>query len=280
MSRKRRFDWRGAWHHVMNRGIARRTAFESRAEVRYFLALLAKEVRRGRLEIEGLCVLTTHFHLLVRSPIGELSLAMQDVENTYVRCFNRRHKRDGSLSRRRFNSRLVESALYLETPVRHIDHNPVEARLLSRPEHYPHGSVFHWHPGSQRPWMARYWIESVLGPLAKDETVPQAYAQMFGRKLTAAHASWTMRRVEQSVEGRTPSGIWPPLPLIKSEDGWTERRNWRRKRSKSLDGPSRRSFLSSSCQTRNRKDLRLGYRPCRSPRTVWCRERGTGTRLP
>jgi len=93
-----RGDRPGAWHHVMNRGLARRPAFENRADIRFFLSLLARKVRQGQLELHAYAILTTHFHLLVRSPRGELSDAMMWIEAQYVRRFNRRRERDGSLS--------------------------------------------------------------------------------------------------------------------------------------------------------------------------------------
>ena len=49
MPRSPRFDSAGRWFHVMNRGLARRTIFENRRDVRYFLSRLAYAVRRGEL---------------------------------------------------------------------------------------------------------------------------------------------------------------------------------------------------------------------------------------
>jgi len=68
MAQRRRQDAPGAWHHVYSRGMARRTVFESRRDIRHFLCRLALEVRRGTLEVHAYCFLTTHVHLLVRSP--------------------------------------------------------------------------------------------------------------------------------------------------------------------------------------------------------------------
>lgn len=65
----------------MNRGIARRSVFESRADVRYFLSRLARAVRRRELEVHAYCVMTTHYHLLVRSPLGRLSEGMRRIQN-------------------------------------------------------------------------------------------------------------------------------------------------------------------------------------------------------
>src|SRR5437867_1139696 len=103
----------------MNRGIARRPVFETRADIRFFLACLARAVRRGELEVHVFCVLTTHFHLLVRSPIGRLAVAMKRIENAYVRYYNRTRRRDGPLFRGRFRSRPVESLRYRNLLVRY-----------------------------------------------------------------------------------------------------------------------------------------------------------------
>ena len=73
MGQRRRHDGPGVWHHVANRGIARRSVFEVSADVRFFLSRLARAYRKGLLEIHGYCMMITHFHLLVRSPVGQLS---------------------------------------------------------------------------------------------------------------------------------------------------------------------------------------------------------------
>lgn len=97
---------------MMNRGIARRPLFESSGDMRFFLARLALQVRIGRVEVHAFSLMTTHFHLLLRSPRGELSEAMRRIQNAYPRRFNRQHKRDGSLIRGRFQSKPVKSHHY------------------------------------------------------------------------------------------------------------------------------------------------------------------------
>ena len=106
MPRLPRLDRAGRWFHVMNRGLARRPEFETEQDIRYFLSRVARAVRRDGLEIDVVCVLTTHFHVLVRIPIGHLSEAMLRIQNEYVRSFNRTRRRDGSL----FRGRLVSQS--------------------------------------------------------------------------------------------------------------------------------------------------------------------------
>jgi REP element-mobilizing transposase RayT len=77
------------WHHVINRGIAKRPLFETRDDIRFFLERLARQNRLNRIEVHAYCMMTTHFHLLVRSPIGEPSKAMRRVQNEHTRRFNR-----------------------------------------------------------------------------------------------------------------------------------------------------------------------------------------------
>ncbi len=107
MGRKPRQDTPGSWHHVVSRGIATRPLFETRDDIRFFLSRLATEVRKGRIEIHAYSILTTHYHLLLRSPRGELSEALRIAQNAHSRRFNRLHRRDGSLIRGRFFSKPI-----------------------------------------------------------------------------------------------------------------------------------------------------------------------------
>ncbi len=160
MARLPRGDSPDSWHHVINRGLAKRPLFETRADIRYFLSRLAREVRAGRIEVHSWCVLTTHFHLLIRSPVGELSEAMRLVQNAYSRWFNRRQKRDGALIRGRFFSKPVTSLQYRLQLVRYIDANPITARLVTRVGQYPYGSAHQYVHGHGPRWLTRQWVES------------------------------------------------------------------------------------------------------------------------
>jgi len=161
MAQRTRHDEPGAWHHVYNRGVAKRTLFETRADCRYFLASLARAVRLGWLEVHAYCLLTTHFHLLLRSPAGELWRGMRRSQNAFARRFNRGRKRDGPLFRGRFRSKRVRSPVYFENLVRYIDQNPVSAGLAASAAEYPWGSA-HQYARCRGPlWLSRREIECV-----------------------------------------------------------------------------------------------------------------------
>jgi hypothetical protein len=88
MAQRIRFDEPGAWLHVMNRGVARRTICEDRADFRYFLARLARAVRAGWFEVHAFALLGTHFHLLLRSPACQVWPGLRAAQNAHSRRFN------------------------------------------------------------------------------------------------------------------------------------------------------------------------------------------------
>jgi REP element-mobilizing transposase RayT len=188
----------------MNRGIARRTVFERPADRDRFLSLLAEEVEARRIEIHCYCLMTTHFHLLVRSPTGEISEAMRRVLNGYVRSFNRARRRDGALFRGRFRSRLVQSASHWIAVLWYIDRNPVAAGLVARSTDWPHGSA-HWysrHGGP--PWLTRSVVEGMLRA-ERPGYEPSAYPARVG----GGDLAW----VDEVVERRLLRRGFGPDPL-------------------------------------------------------------------
>ena len=141
MARRLRHDRPGGAFHVMNRGIARRTIFDTPADYRFFLSCLARAVRRGEIVVLAYAVMRTHFHLYLRS-LGGLSTAMRRVQLRYVRRFNRLHRRDGPLMRSRFLSKLVDNHAYARSVVHYTHENPVLARLCSSPAEYRWSSAW------------------------------------------------------------------------------------------------------------------------------------------
>jgi REP element-mobilizing transposase RayT len=191
-----RHDGPGVWHHVYHRGASRRTVFERRADLRFFLSHLARAVRRGELAIAAYALITNHFHLLLKSLTGRLSVAMKRVLNAYVRYFNRTRGRDGSLFGGRFRSKPVFSKAYRRILVPYIDENPIRAGLAARAEDYPWCSAYHYSHKQGPIWLARSWIESeVCRERRSTEYDPASYGAVFGRRLPDAVHQWVYRRL-------------------------------------------------------------------------------------
>tara|TARA_R110002072_G_scaffold210591_5_gene368210 strand:+ start:83 stop:1093 length:1011 start_codon:yes stop_codon:yes gene_type:complete len=183
MPRRPRCDTPGSWHHVLNRAIAKRPYFEARSDKRYFLARLAREVRAGRIEVHAYSLMTTHFHLLVRSPIGEMSEGMRLIQNAYSRFFNRRRRRDGPLIRARFYSKVIDSETYCRAVVRYIDFNAVRAKVVSSAEDHEFGSARFFLQAACPPWLSTDWIESCSRGASRSKSLTRAgYLSAFGSR--------------------------------------------------------------------------------------------------
>lgn len=116
----------GGWYHVTNRGAARQDIFLSNADRAHFLDLLGDAVWLQEIEIHAYCLMGNHYHLLVRTPNGNLDRALHRAMSIYVRKFNERHGRDGPLFKARYFSSLIEDESYLLAASRYIHRNPIE----------------------------------------------------------------------------------------------------------------------------------------------------------
>jgi len=180
MVRRAREDRPGSWHHVINRGIAKRPLFENRDDIRYFLSRIAREVRARRIEVHAFSVLTSHFHFLVRSPVGEMSEAFRRAQNAHSRRFNRSRRRDGALVRGRFFSKPVHDDRYRRVLVRYIDHNPVKARVVDRAPDYAFGSARWYVQPEAPPWLKRDWVVSEACRITEASAfTPDVYRRAF-----------------------------------------------------------------------------------------------------
>ena len=194
MPRRPREDGVDTWHHVMNRGIARRPMFENRRDMRFFLALLAREVRRGTLEIHAFSVMLTHYHLLVRSPEGRLSEAMQRIQTNYSRWFNRSRKRDGPLVRNRFLSCPVHDYDYRRNLVTYIHDNAVAAGVVASPGDYRWTSAWHWGRETMPRWLATDWIRTEMK--ARHATTVE---EAFPSRLDDDFRAWVERKLSRRL---------------------------------------------------------------------------------
>jgi len=251
MGRGRRNDEPGAWHHVMNRAIARRPLFETERDLRYFLSRLAREVRRGRLEVHAWCLMTTHFHLLVRSRTGEMAEGLRRIQNEYVRYFNRAHRRDGTLVRGRFRSKRVRGLAYRHLLVRYIDANPVQARMCARPWEYPWGSAADHVRPRARPWLARDWIGTVLADqLESGLTRLEAYRTCF-----SPHVSDAARVMFQGSFERQRAPLHSEIDLVL--DAPDRVLAWMERKARPADGVSPSLRLADLSTVQRHVDDRL-----------------------
>jgi putative transposase len=134
MSRLPRLDLPGVPQHLIVRGNNRATIFRDDGDRITFLRYLDDALEACVCDLHAYVLMDNHVHLLATGHVaGELSDFMQRVGRKYVRPFNLRWSRTGTLFEGRFRSSLVDSEAYLFTCMTYIELNPVRAGMVVAP---------------------------------------------------------------------------------------------------------------------------------------------------
>ena len=136
MPRPLRIEYENAYYHVMNRGAGRRTIFHDKDYFEAFLQTLEEASQRFGIQVLCYCLMSNHYHLLVKTPEGNLGRAMRHINGVYTQRHNRLRKTDGSLFRGRYKAILVEEDSYQLQLSRYIHRNPLEAKMVDHPGAY------------------------------------------------------------------------------------------------------------------------------------------------
>ncbi len=110
--------------------------FDESEHYELFLTLLSQIHKKYALEIHAYCLMSNHFHLLVRPRELNLSDALRCLTSRYVKETNKLKMIDGPLVRGRFKSKLILTDEYLLQVAKYIHLNPVKAFIVKNPVDY------------------------------------------------------------------------------------------------------------------------------------------------
>ena len=137
MSRALRRDQPDGAFHAIGRAVDGAFLFRDDDDRRCFLGILAQVVRRCGWEVHALCLMGTHYHLVLAALRQELSQGMHCLNGRYADAFNRRYARRGHLFGDRFVSRVIDDERQLRAVCRYVVGNPVRAGLVADVEAWP-----------------------------------------------------------------------------------------------------------------------------------------------
>jgi len=180
MARPLRIEYENAFYHVMNRGRGRQQIFVGADYYQAFLSCLKEAHQRFGLEVHAYCLMGNHYHLLVKTPRGNLSRVMRHIDGVYTQRHNRLKKTDGSLFRGRYKAILVDEHSYLLQASRYIHRNPIELRtpLAKKLETYLWSSYPAYINQQKSPeWLYRKAVYGELGAVKRYQAY-RAYVEM------------------------------------------------------------------------------------------------------
>jgi putative transposase len=153
-------------YHVTARGNRLQPIYLDDDDQRLFLALVGKVARRHEWPCLAFCLMTNHYHLILRTPNADLSVGMHQLNGKYARWFNERHGLQGHVFEKRFGAVLVEGDGHLLEVFRYLFLNPVRAGLCSEPRAWQWSS-YNAMLGGRGP-LACLAVEEALGYFGRD----------------------------------------------------------------------------------------------------------------
>src|SRR5438270_3866114 len=144
MSRLPRLHVPGLPLLILQRGNNGIGIFVDDADFEQYRDMLRSAARELSLPIHAYVMMPNHVHLLVTpTEAGAAGGLMQRLGRRYVRYFNDRHARSGTLWEGRYRSTVVEPMRYVLACYRYIERNPVRAGLVAEAAHYKWSSCRH-----------------------------------------------------------------------------------------------------------------------------------------
>lgn len=132
MSRPLRIEYPGAVYHITSRGNEKKPVFKDDQDRNNFLNTLQHVKKRYNFICHAYCLMTNHFHVLLETPDGNLSLGMRQLNGVYTQLFNKRHGRVGHLFQGRYKAILIQKDSHLLEVCRYVVLNPLRARMVER----------------------------------------------------------------------------------------------------------------------------------------------------
>jgi putative transposase len=137
MPRRPRVFVDGAIYHVYCRTGRGEHIFRDDEEADAFVDVLRDVKRRDDMTILAWCLMSNHYHLVVRTARVPLWRSMRLVQGRFAKGYNRRHEVYGSVWQGRYKAMLVQPGSYLHRVIAYVHLNPVAAGVVKDPIQYP-----------------------------------------------------------------------------------------------------------------------------------------------
>lgn len=200
MSRPLRIPYAGAFYHVTARGNEKKVIFKNERDLERFLLYAEAAVQRYGAVIHAYCLMNNHYHLLIQTPLANLSEIMQYINGSYTTYVNTKRQRVGHLFQGRYKAILIDADAYAQELSRYIHLNPVRAGIVSKPVDYQWSSYLYYSGKKDAPkWLT---IDFVLGYFDERTTVGQRkYAEFVEAMIGQRYESPLKATIASSILG-------------------------------------------------------------------------------
>jgi putative transposase len=198
----------GLVYHAINRGNNRARVFEDDTDHVAFLEAIGKTKERYPFRLLGYCLMTNHFHLLLRPESGQsISRILQSLTVTHTWRYHKRHRSSGHVWQGRFKSPVIQDDGHLLTVLRYIEANPLRANIVADPSDYGWSSFRRHGLGEDDPLLSPFPVWDELGRTESERR------KRWRAKVSAPQNERDVEAIRRSVRSGRPFGT----------EEWTER---------------------------------------------------------
>jgi len=152
MSRPIRIEFENACYHVIARGDRKDNIF-IKSEYKYKLLSLMNDIfNKYGVICYAYCIMDNHYHLFICTPEANLVKTITQINTHYSNWYKNRTNFVGHVFQGRYKSMLVDSDNYALQLVDYIHKNPVESRIVRRPDQYFFSSMQYYINKQNKPF--------------------------------------------------------------------------------------------------------------------------------
>lgn len=186
MARPIRLEFPDAIYHVTTRGDGGEDIFLDDQDRQLFLTVLGEAVLRSGWIIHAYVIMNNHYHLVIETPLANLSRGMRQLNGVYTQRFNSLHGTGGRVFQGRFKAVLIERNGYVLDVCRYVVLNPLRLKAVKNISRY-RWSSYRATVGEVKPpaWLNTSWTLAHFGRASAAEKKYAAFVVAAGADMVS-----------------------------------------------------------------------------------------------
>jgi len=140
---RRKRNWHpNAYFHVVMRGNNRQNIFQTKEDVMQLMRSFEYAAEKDRYTMLAFCIMTNHYHLLIRSEYVDLAKVMARINRRYSDYYAKRYSHVGRIYEKRYFSKEADGPQAILAVSSYIHRNPIDTQvpMVEKLEDYPYSS--------------------------------------------------------------------------------------------------------------------------------------------
>ena len=203
----------GLIYHVINRGNNRQQIFFDDADFVAFLKAMSDLRERKPFELYGYCLMSNHFHLLLRPLQDDISRVVQSLLVSHTQRYHKFRRSSGHVWQGRFKSPVIQDDDHLLTVLRYIEANPLRAKMVRRAGDYAWSSFAAHGLGDRNEFL------SECQPYLEQSEYPKVRQRRWSAYVHQTPTEEEVAAIRRSVERSLPYGDRPWVERLSAKLG-------------------------------------------------------------